>query len=443
MIEKVLVLAVLVAPLAAQSPPPTPLRLTLADAVRRAAADAPAVELAAFGGDAARARVRQARAGLLPAVGLTAWWLNRTFNRASLGFDFPTAPGVPGPPDRIGPFDNVDARVQLTQPLLDWAAGARVRAARAQVTGADAQSVVAAEAAAQAAALAYLRGARAAALVAARRADSGLAAELASLAAEQQAAGVATPLDVTRARAQVVVAREAIVMARNQLDRARVELARALGLEAGTPIELVEDLSDSVGRAPVPAERDRAVGIGLERRPDLAAETARARAAELGARAVSAELLPRLEVAADYGLNGRTVPDAIATRQVRVQVSVPMLDGLRREGRVAEQRALHAEAEMRRRELARDIAAQVETAFLDLESAQAQQAIAAERLRLAEEELAQSRERFSAGVAGNIELITAQISLLDARDAEIEARFAAAAARVELARAVGVARELQ
>jgi outer membrane protein TolC len=193
----------------------------------------------------------------------------------------------------------------------------------------------------------------------------------------------------------------------------------------------------------VPAEREGAVALGLERRPDLAAEAAQVRAAEQGARAVSAERLPRLEVAADYGVNGRTGPDAIATRQVGVHVSIPILDGFRREGRLSEQRALQGEAEVRRRELVRDIAAQVEVAFLELESAQAQQAIAAERLRLAEEELAQSRERFSAGVAGNIELINAQVSLLDARDAEIEARFAAAVARVALARAVGVARELK
>lgn len=438
MLERVVMLAVLAAPLAAQSP--APLRLTLEEAVRRAADSAPAVELAGLRTDAAHARVRQARAGMLPTIGLGAEWLNRTFNRASFGLPVPVPPGTP---DLVGPFDIGDARVRFRQPLLDWANAARVRSARAQVTGTEAQSAVAREAAAQTAALAYLRAARATALMAARRADSALAAELTSLAAAQRDAGVATPLDVTRARTQLVVSREAIVLARNQLGRARVELARALGLEAGTPIELAEGLSDSLGQAAVPAERERAVALGLERRPDLTGETALVRAAEQGARAVSAERLPRFELAADYGLNGRTAPDAIATRQVGVQVSIPILDGFRREGRRSEQRALQGEAEVRRRELVRDIAAQVEVAILELESAQAQRAIAAERLRLAEEELAQSRERFSAGVAGNIELINAQVSLLGARDAEIEARFAAAAARVALARAAGVARELK
>jgi outer membrane protein TolC len=437
-------LLVLLAVRAAQAQQSTPsLPLTLAGAVDRAAAEAPTVAVAALRIDAARARLRQQQAGLLPTLGLGAGWLNRTFNRASLGFDFPAPPGTPPPPDLIGPFDNVDARVRVTQPLLDWASVVRVRAARAAMTTADAERSLAAENAAHAAAHAYLRAARAAALVDAGAADSTLAAELVELARAQLDAGVATPLDVTRARAQLVAAREGLALARNQLERARVELARALGLPPATPVQPVEPLSDETASTPVPLLRDQAVALALAQRPELGAETARLRAAEQGIAAVTAERLPRLELAADYGLNGRAPSEAIATRQVAVQVSVPILDGFRREGRIAEQAAARREAEIRRRESERDIAAQVEVALLDVSSAAAQQAIARERLRLAEEELAQSRERFAAGVAGNIELVNAQVSLLRARDAAIDARFAAATARAALARAAGVARELR
>ena len=46
-------------------------------------------------------------------------------------------------------------------------------------------------------------------------------------------------------------------------------------------------------------------------------------------------------------------------------------------------------------------------------------------------------------MAGNIEVIDAQSSLVRARDTDIDARFAAATARVALARAAGMARELR
>jgi len=93
-------------------------------------------------------------------------------------------------------------------------------------------------------------------------------------------------------------------------------------------------------------------------------------------------------------------------------------------------------------ELRRQVAADVDAARLDLSSAEQQQAIAVDGLQLAQQELDQSRERFKAGVAGNIEVINAQLSFVRARDADIDARFGAAVARVALARAVGVARLL-
>jgi len=94
------------------------------------------------------------------------------------------------------------------------------------------------------------------------------------------------------------------------------------------------------------------------------------------------------------------------------------------------------------RDLASQVAAEIDAARYDLDAAAAVVIIAAQGVHLATAELAQARERFAAGVAGNLELITAQVSLLRARDAEIEARYQAAAARVALARAVGVAHTL-
>src|SRR5438132_1492126 len=158
--------------------------------------------------------------------------------------------------------------------------------------------------------------------------------------------------------------------------------------------------------------------------------------------AIRAERLPRLDLEADYGVNGLTMPSAISTRQVALQVTVPILDGFRREARIAEQNAAVSESRVRERDLRQQIAAEVDAALLDSRSAEAQQVVAAERLRLAADELAPARGRFKAGVAGNIEVIDAQSNLIRARDTDIDARFAAASARVALARAVGVASTL-
>ena len=429
--------------LAAQQPATTtPLRLSFADAVRVASGQATPVELATLRTTEADARVRQARSALLPSLAISGAWVNRTFNSKSLGISFPTPPGQPGLPELIGPFDNYDGRVRATQTLFDWSSVGRVRAASAQADGTRAERGATVEGAAQTAATAYLRAARAAAVVAARRADSTIAAELVTLAEAQKRAGVSAALDVTRARTQLVTAQGLLIIARNELDRGRIALARALAIDPATPLELADTLTAGLGSADVPGDRQAALAAALAGRPDLGAEVARGAAARQTGSAIRAERLPRLDLEADYGVNGLTMPSAISTRQVALQVTVPILDGFRREARIAEQNAAVSESRVRERDLRQQITADVDAALLDLRSAEAQQLVAAERLRLAADELAQARERFKAGVAGNIEVIDAQSNLIRARDTDIDARFAAASARVALARAVGVASTL-
>jgi len=424
-------------PLAAQTPAPiTPLRLSFADAVRLASGEVPVVALATLRTDEADARVRQARAALLPSVSVGGFWLNRSFNSRSIGISFPGIPGL------IGPFNNYDARFSATQTLFDWSSVRRVRAAGAQADGSRAERGVTVEGSVLTAAVAYVRAVRAQAVVAARQADSAIAAELVGLAEAQRAAGVSPAIDVTRARAQLATAQGLLLVAQNQLDRGRIDVTRALGLDPATPLTLTDSLAPSLGAADVPVQRDSSIAAALANRPDLRAEQARAAAARQTGSAIRAERLPRLEVAGDYGVNGNTVPTAIATRDVTLQVSVPILDGFRREARLDEQNAVVRESQVREADLRRQIAAEVDAALLDLASAEAQQAVAREQLRLAESELSQSRERFKAGVAGNIDVITAQAGLIRARDTEIDARFAAATARISLARAAGVARTL-
>src|SRR5256712_12859234 len=85
--------------LAAQAPAPTtPLRLSFADAVRLASGEVPVVALATLRTNEADARVRQARAALLPAPPGAGAGPNRTFHSESLGIDFPDPPPPPPPP---------------------------------------------------------------------------------------------------------------------------------------------------------------------------------------------------------------------------------------------------------------------------------------------------------------------------------------------------------
>lgn len=415
---------------------PTP--LTLSAAIASATRESGTVQMASARAQQASDRVGQSRAALLPSLAATASQGSRTFNLKAQGFPLPG-----NAPDVIGPIDGVDARVRVTQPIVDVTAWQRYRAAGLGAQVGRAELAAATEAAAQAAALAYLRSARAEALVTAREQDLQLALELLRLAREQQAAGVSPAIDTTRASTQAVASRAALLVAQNQRDRARLDLARTLRIGTGEAFVPADTLSDALVAVKAPLDRDAAVAFAREHRPELAGEGARVSRARAEKRATNLERLPRLDVAADWGRNGQSTSDWKNTHSYAVGLSWPVFDGLRRESRIAEQSAVLREAEVRSRDADDQVRSEVEAALLDLDSGREQRLVAVERLRLAEEEVEQASERFRNGVAGNIEVINAQLSLLRARDAEIDARFAVAAARVALARATGTAREIQ
>ena len=426
----------LVGPARAAAQTASPQRLTLAAAVERATEAAPGVQAAGFRVADARARVGEARARLLPSLSLAGTWLSRSENLAAFGLS------VPGFPNFVQPFNNWDARVRLTQALFDYSGWQHLRAEGYLTAGSTADRTAAVQEAARAAALAYLRAVRASSLLGARQADAETAAQLLSLAEAQLQAGVSAPLDVTRARTQLVAAQGALLVARNQRQKADIDLALALGADPATTYALADTLTGDLGASAAPTDTAAALALALERRPDLASEAAAGERAQAERRAIAAERLPRVDLAADYGPNGLTVPSTRVTQDVAVVVSIPLIDGFRREARRDEQRAAEQQSGVRAGDLRRRIAAQIRAALLDLGSGVELHAVAAQRLTLAVEELDEARERFASGVAGNIDVINAQAGLNLARDAEIDSRFATAAARVSLAHAAGVAQTI-
>lgn len=452
-----LALLVLAGTLGAQgSPAPasgdTVVTLTLGDAARLAAQRGLGPQAARLRAEQAAARVRQRRAALLPSITGGASTGARTFNTATLGLDVPTGvnpvTGQPNPPlfdpdgQVEGPVRVTDVRGRVDQPLLDLGALGRVRAARAEGRAAEAEATSQAELAAGVAAVAYVRALRAESNLAARAADSALAAELLGIAREQLRAGVGVALDVTRAAAQAAATRAQLIAARNERDRSRIELLRDLDLPLDADLRLVDSLAAPAAAETIPDEA-AATRQALGQRADLRAAAERLHAAEEQVRAMRAERLPTLGVFADDGMIGSDVSHLLNTYTWGVQLSMPLFDGARRASRVAEQRAVVREIDLRRRDLEQQAGAEVRIALLDVRSARENVEAARERLALSEQEVAQARDRFRAGVSGSADVVTASLSLTTARTALVDALSAYQGARIALARAEGSVTTLQ
>ena len=413
----------------------TTLRLTLGEAVRLAARQNVAVESARSRVEAAQARVTQNRADLLPNISGVVSERRTTLNSAAaFPIELPLA-GIDPRGSILGPLDVFDARARVTQLLYDPAARSRIASARRSVDAAAADVGQSSDVAATSAANAYLGVLRADAVYRARLQDSTLAAELLQIARDQLSAGTGVALDVTRARSQLTGTRSGLIGARNERDRTRIDLSRTLGLP---PVKLV--LSDSLGSLPLniaTTERE-ALATAFSGRNDLQSITLQAQSARLKAGAIRKERLPTVGVVADYGVSQRNGRSYLSTYDLGVQLSVPIFDGYRREGRVEEQEAVARDLESRARDLRAQVEADVRIAVLNLASSTEAVAAARERLSLAEQEVAQSRERFQAGVSGNADVITASLTLNSARTQLVDALTSYQASRVALARAQGV-----
>jgi outer membrane protein TolC len=420
-------------------------RITLGDAARLAAKQNGAIDISKARVEQAAARATQRRGALFPDLAGAIIQSERTLNTATFGFSFVNP--VTGEPmmrpdgELLGPVPTIDLRYRVQAPLFDLGKWGSWRAAQASTTAAGAEVNAQAEGAAAAAAATYVRAARAEAQLSARQADSTLAADLLRIARDQLQAGVGIALDVTRAESQLANVRAQIIMARNDRDRTLLELKRVTGVSADAPLELADSLAGLPFANALPSANE-AMTAALDSRADVRALKAQEFAQQQSAKAIRWERAPQLGLTVDHGVIGRNYERLLPTYTWGVQLSIGVFDGFRRESRLEEQVAAARETDARLRDLRAQNSLEVRAALLDLASAQEQVDAVRERLRLAEQEVSQAQERFRAGVAGNADVITAMLSLNQARTLRNDALAAYHGARVALAKAMGDAQKL-
>jgi outer membrane protein TolC len=381
---------------------------------------------------AANARTGERRADLLPNISGRASWTRQTLNLDEFGI--PVASGI------TDPFSIYNLQLRGSQTVFDASLITRLRAGRdtAIATGWDAQAI--GELAGATAGLAYLRVLSATETIGARTADSTIAADLLDQAERLVRAGVSPAIDATRSQVSFAAVRTQLEIARNSANRARLDLVRALDLPSRTQMEL----TDSLGTAPleIPTQPDQAASYARSHRAELAAEHARTESARRTLRAIRFENLPSLSFNGVYTESGRQTGTLAGSYNIQLLLSVPILDGFRRQYRSTEQSVRLEIQEIRERDVANQVELEARQAVLDLASAEQQVAIARDRVRLARRELAEAQERFRTGVAGSVETTNAQSSVIAAHDALIQARLNYGTARVTAYRALGVIDQL-
>lgn len=383
---------------------------------------------------AARGQKWEELSHLLPNVSAAATQSAQQIDLAAFGLRF----SFPGISNVIGPIGTFDARAYLTAPIFDWHAIERERGATANESAARYNYNTARELVVLATGNEYLLTIAASARVDAAQAQVETAQALYTKTHDQQVAGVVPAIDALRAQVEFQTRQQQLIVARNTYAKQKLLLARTIGLPTGQEF----NLTDKVPYEPLtPMTLDQALQRAYTSRPDYLAAVQQVRGAEMFRRAATAEHLPSIDLAGNYGAAGVNTGDSHGVFDVGATLVIPIFAGGRTHADV-----LQAEATLRRKRqqlenLRGQIDYDVRAALLDLNAAADQVAVARQSLDLATQTLDQARDRFTAGVADNLEVVEAQETVATANENYISGLYAHNLAKLSLARAIGFAEQ--
>ncbi len=383
-----------------------------------------------------RAQRRRVLSELLPNINANFTENYQRVNLAAEGFKLPANSPIQIP--EVVTFQSVDTRANLTQSVFDLtrlrnlrSADASVRASRLDIE--DSRDLVV-----QAVGNAYLLIISDGARVDSIKAQVDTSQTLFQRATDQRTAGTAPAIDQLRAEVQLRTDQQSLLAAQNQLAKDKISLARVIGLPPGQQF----NLTDRLPFAPLDALTvEQALQQAYTNRADFKAAQEQVRAAELSRSASVAQYFPTVNFSGNFGDAGSDLANSHNVFGVTGAVQFNIFSGGRikseiEQADVAVQQQKDALGDLRGR-----IDQEVRSALLDLQSAADQVAVARRNVDLAHETLTQSRDRFTAGVTDNVEVVQAQQSVVTADANLINATYQHNLAKIELARSLGLAEQ--
>ncbi len=257
------------------------------------------------------------------------------------------------------------------------------------------------------------------------------------MAKNRRGAGVATDLEVLRFEVDLANVRTTLLRLRGAADLTRGDLNAVMVRPTDEAIEP----TDTLAFVELPADQPTVVREAVANRPELSALKWSERIYDEAIGIFQADSRPRLDLAGAYGWSVREPSNFLESNykkwNLSVTLKIPLFDGWRTAGKVAQARSERAKVDQDRLGL--------ET-MIDLEAKQAvdRLRVAASVFRSAELNVNQARKalemteaNYRLGAATNLDVLDAQAALTQAEFTRIEALHAHANARAGLRYVMG------
>lgn len=252
---------------------------------------------------------------------------------------------------------------------------------------------------------------------------------------EEHKAGTVANLDELRARVQFQAQQQVVIATQNDFQKSKIALQREIGLPPEQQIQLTDaapfsDLADM--------EIAEARQVAYKNRQDYQGIQARIRAAELDVRASKWERLPALSFTGNYGVTGIVGGLYHGTFAAIGTLNVPLFEEAKFRGdrEAASSNLLSLMDQFSN--LKQQIDQQLRDSLLDIQSTRKLVQVARSNVDLAQQELQQSTERFTAGVDDNLPVVQAEATLASAQANLVATTTQFNEAKLGLARNLGI-----
>jgi outer membrane protein TolC len=376
---------------------------------------------------------------LIPSLSASAQTSVQEINLAALGFSPETIPANLLPDGfklaTIVKLQTTGAQINLNQQIFNLPAFEIYRASKETVRAQEFSALMTDGDVVQRVATQYLQILADATTISNKESLLKVDRELERQAREKHDAGVGTNLDLLRAQVQRQNREQELITARNTFAKDKIALNRLMGEPADQELQLVDE---------VPYHElemmsiEEAKQIAYQRRKDLLNLEAQQRSLALQRKAITFERLPAVTLSGYYGVLGEThgLYHGIFNTQAGLDFPIFQEARIRGDAKVADAQISHIRSQVA--SLRNDIEQQIRAAMLDVNSSAELVRVSRSNVDLATETVAETNDRYRAGVDDTLPVVRALATLAGAQSQFVNALFQFNQAKLNLARNTGI-----
>ena len=262
-----------------------------------------------------------------------------------------------------------------------------------------------------------------------------------AIAKEQASLGAITEVDVKRSEVQLGSARNSLITAQSGAIRAQNNFYDLLKLDPSVQVDLTEE----IGVEPVDVSLQEAIDGALASRQEIVQATERVRIAESTLVISSRESKPNLTLGGGYNMSGsgKEFGESLGNVgwdnwSVSVGLTLPIYDGGRSSG--SAEKALYdlEQAKIGLEAVKSGIVLEVRNVYQTIAEAESKIKVSSDNVALARENLSIDTQKFKVGGISSFQLSATELTFTNAQTDLVNATIDYNAAKVNLAKAMGV-----